>query len=254
MKISIQVLMRMAIVALLPRGWLLKAILANGARVYGKNRAGFGGRGVYIYRDALEPEFQYLERFLDPSGVFVDVGANTGIYSIKAAKHYGTSGVVLAIEPFPDVLATLYYSVQANRFSNVRLRNFCAGERTQAMSLWMNFGKPNSFSLIKRDPSALPLSILTVSLDDLFQWEGLERLDYLKIDAEGSEQQVLTGAKSVIEKHRPIIQLEVSIADVSVPLSDYSIFCAPHSPNKVYIPNEHPKLEIPKQLGWGKIK
>ena len=254
MKISLQVLMRMATVALLPREWRLKATLANGAVVYGKNRAGFGGRGVYVYRDAIEPELQYLERFLDSRGVFVDVGASTGIYSIKAARHYGPAGVVLAIEPFPDVLATLYYSAQANRFSNIRLRNFCVGERTQAMRLWMNFGKPNSYSLIKRDPGALPLSILTVSLDDLFKWEGLERLDYLKIDAEGSEQQVLIGAKSVIEKHRPIIQLEVAIADVPAQLSDYSIFCAPHSPNKVYIPNEHPKLEIPTQLGWGKIK
>jgi FkbM family methyltransferase len=253
LKISVKVLLRMMRVALTPRGWLLKTKLSNGAVIYGKNYAGFGGRGVYVYRDSIEPEFQYLESFLDSTGVFVDVGASTGIYSIKAAKHFGNNGVVLAIEPFLGVLPTLHHSIQANGFTNVRLRNFCVSDRTGVRIFWRNFGKPNSFSLIKRDPSASPLSILTVSLDDLFKWEGLNRLDYLKIDVEGAEQEVLIGAKRVIEEHRPIIQIEVSIVNFPVQLVDYSIFHAPHSPNKVCIPNENSKIEVPKHLGWTQI-
>lgn len=247
------ILLRKIKVALTPRDSLLKATLSNGAIVYGKNRAGFGGRGIYLYRDAIEPEFEHLEKFLDVDGVFVDVGANTGIYSLKAAKHYGNGGVVLAIEPFPDVLATLYQSVQANGFNNVRLRNFCAGERTVTSELWMNMGQPNSFSLVKRETEAACLSTLTVALDDLFIWEKLDRFDYLKIDAEGAEQQVLAGAAGVLEKYRPIVQMEVNINEPSWFLPNYSIFQAPGSPNKVYIPNESKKLHLPKQLGWQQV-
>lgn len=247
------ILLRKIKVALTPRDSLLKATLSNGAIVYGKNRAGFGGRGIYLYRDAIEPEFEHLEKFLDVDGVFVDVGANTGIYSLKAAKHYGNGGVVLAIEPFPDVLATLYHSVQANGFNNVRLRNFCAGERTVTSELWMNMGQPNSFSLVKRETEAACLSTLTVALDDLFIWEKLDRFDYLKIDAEGAEQQVLAGAAGVLEKYRPIVQMEVNINEPSWFLPNYSIFQAPGSPNKVYIPNESKKLHLPKQLGWQQV-
>jgi FkbM family methyltransferase len=247
-------LLRKIRVALTPRSWLLKSKLANGALVYGNNRAGFGGRGIYVYRDSIEPEFPHLEQFLDPNGVFVDVGANTGIYTIKAAKHYSNNGgLVLAIEPFIDVLAVLFHNIQVNNFTNVKLYNFCAAERTGSATLWRNFDKPNSFGLIQRDKKATSLPTLTVTLDDLFDWEGLDRLDYLKIDAEGSEQQVLLGAKRIVEKYRPIIQMEININDVPVNLTNYSVFHAPQSANKVCIPNEHSKRHLPKQFGWGQV-
>ncbi len=228
--------------------------MANGAIVFGRNRPGFGGRGIYIFGDSIEPEFHHLEEFLAPSGVFVDIGANTGIYTIKAAQHFSKSnGVVLAIEPFLDVLVVLNHSIQVNGFTNVRLRNFCAGERTEPCVLWRNFGKPNLFSLIQRDEMASCMPTLVVALDDLMVWEELDRLDYLKIDVEGAEEQVLAGAKTTIEKYRPIVQTEISIRELRSDLPDYSVFQAPGSPNTVSIPNEHPKIDIPQQLGWVRV-
>lgn len=182
-------------VALSPRNSLLKAKLANGAVVYGKNRAGFGGRGIYVLRDNIEPEFKHFTSFLTTNSVVIDVGANTGIYSIKAAQHLAGTGTVIAIEPFPDVLAALYKSIQANKFVNVRLRNCCAGAETTSSILWMNSGKPHEFSLLRHDKTAQALSSLVVAIDDLFRWEGLTRFDFLKIDAEGAENQVLQGAE-----------------------------------------------------------
>ena len=113
------------------------------------------------------------------------------------------------------MLANLAYNVQVNGFTNVRLRNFCASDCTGAGVLWLNFDKPNSFSMVKRDEKASQLSVLKVKLDDLFNWEELNRLDYLKIDVEGTEQQVLSGATETIKKYRPIIQLETIINDVT---------------------------------------
>jgi FkbM family methyltransferase len=252
---NVKILMRMARVAVTPRNWLLKTKLANGAVVFGKNRAGYGGRGIYIFRDALEPEFQHLEKFLDPSGIFVDIGANTGIYTIKAAKFFtGKGGVVIALEPFPDVLAILYHNILANGFDNVRLRSFCVGERAHAATLWMNFNRPASFSIVQRDEKASYLSTLILTLDEAFAWEGLDRLDYIKIDVEGAEAQVLSGAMKTISKYRPIIQMEVNINDAQIDLPNYSAFqAAAGSANKIYIPKESPKIDVPAQLGWNQI-
>jgi hypothetical protein len=61
-------LVRMIRVALTPRERLLQATLSNGAVVYGRNRRGHGGRGVYVYRDAIEPELEHLEELLGRTG------------------------------------------------------------------------------------------------------------------------------------------------------------------------------------------
>jgi hypothetical protein len=67
----------------------LKTALSDGIIIYGKNKKGFGGRGIYLYRDLIEPEFNYLSKFLDPNDVFIDVGASSGIYSIRASRLIG---------------------------------------------------------------------------------------------------------------------------------------------------------------------
>jgi hypothetical protein len=118
----------------------------------------------------------------------------------------------------------------------------------------MNSARPNSFSLVEKNEGAQGLSVLTVSLDDLFEWEKLARLDYLKIDVEGAEREIFSGATSTIKNHRPIVQAEVIEKHFIAELPDYSIFQAPGSPNVVYIPNEHEKIRLPKELGWSKIE
>jgi FkbM family methyltransferase len=237
--------------ALTPRGQLLASKLSNGAVVYGRNTAGHGGRGAFVFRDDLERELRDLEHFLDAEGVFIDVGASTGVYSLKAAMHYGGDrGVVLAIEPFPETAAMLAYSTRRNRFRNLRVRVLAAGSRTEPVDLWMNFDKPNMFSLKKHDQHAAAISSMCVSLDDLVQWEQLERVDFLKIDAEDVEAQVLEGAQQILMQHRPILCIENWQRTVSIPAADYTTLQYPGSINLLHIPNESDKLEAAKRLGY----
>ena len=82
-------------------------------------------------------------------------------------------------------------------------------------------------------------------------WEALDRFDFLKICAEGAEGQVLAGARDAITTHRPIIQVETLRSDCPVEQPDYTCFKAgAGSISKVWIPNEHPKFDVAKQLGW----
>ena len=243
-------LLRKLRVALTPRDWLLKAVLPSGAVVFGRNRAGYGGRGIFVYGSAVEPELAHIGAFLEPGDIFVDAGASTGIYALEAAAHVGTSGVVVAVEPFPDVCATLYHSVHANGFTQVRPRSFCLGARTEPRTLWMNSERPSLFSTAFRAGDERGLAVLAVSLDDLLRWEGLERVAYIKIDAEGAEEEILDGAASTIARSRPIVQIEVSVRAFRPALPDYTGFQATGSPNAVYLPNEHAKLGVPARLGW----
>jgi FkbM family methyltransferase len=239
-------------VALTPGSVLLRTRLQNGAVVEGYNRAGYGGRGVYVFGDSLEPELCNLQHFLEPGDVFVDVGANVGVFTVKAAKEVGNHGLVVAIEPFIETAFRLSQNVRANGYNNVRVRNFCLGQSTQHARLHLNKGKPNSFSLVPNGHSE-SVSVLSVSLDDLCRWENLERLDYLKIDAEGAEAAILEGGQETIRRFRPIVQVEITICKSALGLN-YRRFAAPNSLNHVFIPAENAKaVETAVELGWAEI-
>ena len=238
--------------ALTPRSALVRTRLENGAIVAGYNGAGFGGRGVYLYGDSIEPELSSLQRFLRPGCVFVDVGANVGVYSLKAAKEVGDEGLVIAVEPFLETASRLFENVRANGYHNVRVRNFCVGRQTQQAQLYLNNNKPNSFGLSKVG-NAESISVLSVSLDDLCRWENLDRLDYLKIDAEGAEGAILEGGAQTIARFRPIVQVEITKRDSKLALN-YRKFVASGSPNNIFIPAENVKaVETALVLGWSEI-
>jgi FkbM family methyltransferase len=247
-----QLFLRKIRVALTPRSSLLRTRLQNGAVVEGYNRAGYGGRGIYLFRDSLEPELCHLQQFLKPGHTFVDVGANVGVFTVKAAKEVGDKGLIVAVEPFIESAHRLAQNIRANRYRNVRVRNVCLGAKTEQARLYLNMGKPNSFGLLPID-NADSVSVLSVSLDDLARWEQLDRLDYLKIDAEGAEAAILDGGHATIERFRPIIQVEVTISKTTLGFK-YRRFAAPGSLNNVFIPAENKSaVDTATRLGWNEI-
>jgi FkbM family methyltransferase len=246
-------LFKKLVITLSPSNRMLRTRLKNGAIVLGKNKSGYGGRGIYISGDDIEPEFKHLARFLTPDSVFIDVGANTGIYSLKAAKHLTGSGEVISVEPNLDMMEVLSASVNANQYRNVRLRNLCASNTLGHADFWCNDGKPNSFSLLRHDKNADRMSVVTVPIDDLVVWEGLTRVDYIKLDVEGAEDRVLQGAARTIAKFRPIVQYEVTIHEVSFEFPDYVGFHAKDSSNYVCIPRESQYVTVAQDLNWQRL-
>lgn len=236
-----------------PRSFLLKTKFADGVTLLGINKAGYGGRGIFIKGENIEPELGQLNNFIKRGDVFIDVGANSGMYSLKAAGIVKETGIVLAVEPSIEVLSILERSIKLNKFNNIRLRNLCAGDNTSVRTFWLNYNQPVSSSLSLKIGDAQSTSVLTVTLDELIVWEKLERVDYLKIDAEGAENEILSGAENLISTYRPIVQVEDILVPLKFSFKDYSKFKAPNSFNIVYIPNENDLIIIPEQLGWQRI-
>jgi FkbM family methyltransferase len=159
---------------------------------------------------------------------------------------------VIAVEPFLETSLRLSNNVRVNGYSNVRIRNFCIGARTESSRLYLNKSKPNSFSLLaKGNPASI--SVLSVSLDDLCRWERLERLDYLKIDAEGAEAAVLEGGEEAISRFRPIVQVEVTMGESSLG-RNYRRFGVRDGINHLFIPAENTNaIANAMKLGWVEI-
>jgi FkbM family methyltransferase len=138
----------------------------------------------------------------------------------------------------------------ASRTSEIR--NLCVGSRTEPTRLYMNRDKPNSFGLIPEGtPEAIP--VLCASLDVLCLWEGIKRLDYLKIDAEGAESMILKGGLISIARFRPIIQVEIMIESPLAP-EGYRRFAAQGTPNNLLVPAENTNaIATAEHLGWSSL-
>jgi FkbM family methyltransferase len=66
-----------------------------------------------------------IEEYLPAEGVFLDLGANEGYFTVIAARRCGPSGHVIAIEPQPRLLPILEENIRLNELNknNVRLLN-----------------------------------------------------------------------------------------------------------------------------------
>lgn len=181
------------------RKWSLKLYLPSRWRGVAKL--------IYAFRDFYEPELNSLSRYLPPGGIFVDVGANYGIYTLVAARIVGPSGRVLSFEPASEAHNILLQNIALNGLSNVSTYR-CALSEKHCSAVLYQYPDPSRNSFVRTAEVRGREAIIVRTLDEVSAELDLDRLDYLKIDTEGADALVLRGAKHTIEKYRPVIQFE----------------------------------------------
>jgi FkbM family methyltransferase len=158
-------------------------------------------------------EFMFLSQILRPGMVFIDVGANEGLYTLFAARRIGPTGQVLALEPSGRELARLRQNVSLNRLANITIVPVAAGESEGRARLRIaGFGHEGQNTLGEFAYSVDGAGFEEVDvarLDHLVAEQALDRVDVLKIDTEGAELRVLRGASALLRKHRPLVVLEL---------------------------------------------
>ncbi len=158
-------------------------------------------------------ERQFLAAFLRPGDVFVDIGANIGLYTLSAACRVGDSGHVYAFEPSSNAYHRLMANVQLSGFGNVSCYQLalsdCVARVDMSISLdgydaWNSLAQPiagNSFAVE-------PVSCIT--WEDFAEEHQLAgRTTLMKIDVEGWESHVLLGGyKRLSRTDAPVLQVE----------------------------------------------
>jgi FkbM family methyltransferase len=153
----------------------------------------------------------------------VDVGANSGLFSLTAAACSRTA-IIHAFEPFPPCQALLERNLSLNSFeSRVKIRPEALSEKPGQLDLYVPLEDKAGYdetscslnsSFRPEHSQVLPVPVIT--LDDYVAEQKIDRIDLLKIDVETHEPQVLRGAAKVLDQHRPMIFIEVlDVADTS---------------------------------------
>ena len=158
---------------------------------------------------SFEPnEFVFVGRSLSPGMVFVDGGANDGLYSILAGHYVGRAGTVLAVEPSARECRRLEANVALNQLDNVLLEQVALGDEPGESYLAVaGIGREvlNALQPHAQDGGE-PVRVETI--DALVHRHRLERVDVIKLDIEGSEVDALLGAKETIARFRPVLLIE----------------------------------------------
>lgn len=176
-------------------------------------------RGFYfLYNLGLlkgKQSFKYhyfVQKVISENDTVVDIGANLGYFSKTFAK-LAKKGQVISIEPVPSFYQTLTYFL--GNYSNVTIHNVALGTEAGKLEMVM----PESDGMIrtglphiarneeeKKRHKTVEVSIVRGS--ELLA--PLSKIDYIKCDIEGYEWTVFQEIKLVIEKHRPVIQIEIA--------------------------------------------
>jgi FkbM family methyltransferase len=136
-------------------------------------------------------ERQLLQKRLGKGDTFVDVGANVGAYSLWVAAIIGPDGRGLAIEPQPTVLARLRANIALNDGFNVQVFPCGAGPSDGTMQLSIGSTNEGGASLATALGGDNSVEVAVRPLLSMVLEAGLERIDALKIDIEGFEDQAL---------------------------------------------------------------
>jgi FkbM family methyltransferase len=129
--------------------------------------------------------------------IVVDCGAHIGKYTIYASKLVGSRGKVLAIEPEPRNFEILNKNCQINHCKNVILLKNAVWDSDKELKLFItNAVTEHSLKRVTQNF----IKVRALKLDTLLGKLKLEKVDWLKIDAEGAEIEVLKGAKKYLTK------------------------------------------------------
>jgi FkbM family methyltransferase len=203
-----------------PRGKyrLYKLLARSGRTLRGRTPAGitlaFRPDDVtcyYFFRDDYESQLSALIHALPRGGVFVDVGANVGNFSLLAARRVGASGLVAAFEPNPETYARLLDHIAINHANGLVSFHAAVGAAPGSVDLVCteNSGLSHlgSGRVNERAARRVAQTTLDDSLPPLLRGRSI---DLMKIDVEGAELGVLQGAEQLLLAGR-IERLHVEI-------------------------------------------
>jgi FkbM family methyltransferase len=153
----------------------------------------------------------FFARQVRPGMRVVDVGANFGYYTLLFGALVGPAGHVFAVEPNPVVLPKLRRSVELNGLAGrTTIIAAAAGAEDGEATLFVPHGEPkNSTIVATADGIAREAgTIHKVPRIKLDQVAAAARIDLIKIDAEGAEQDILAGMESILRRDKPCLLLE----------------------------------------------
>jgi FkbM family methyltransferase len=157
-------------------------------------------------------EDDIIKRFTPKKGdIVIDIGAHIGLYTIISSKRVGANGKVVAIEADPSNFEMLNSNIKLNQLTNVTPLNYAVYSKETKVKLYLpsgesGFTKYNTIMPNWINTQEKFVEVNANTLDYLLQLNEIrqEEVNWIKIDVEGAEFEVLKGASNVLSKSKDI--------------------------------------------------
>lgn len=193
---------------LLPENFVLPVLQGPGRGL--RWIVGSATHGCWLGSYEAEPTARFAES-LEPGGVFYDIGAHVGWYTLIGSRIVGPEGTVIAFEPLAENLRHLRRHLTLNDVNNVDVRPVAVTDSNGQVPFRRGRG---SFQGRISEEGRSHVMVDGVRLDSLFRRGEIPPPDLMKIDVEGAEVSVLRGSEELLRSTRPIVLLSTHGPDL----------------------------------------
>ncbi len=163
---------------------------------------------VYLLNHPDPDVYAYLRKNLPKGATLLDIGANIGTYAIPAGRIVGDAGRVIAIEAHPFNFEYLKKNIALSCLKNILPINIALGPEKGHIEMAYKTANAGETHVATKEEKSI--SVPVIPLDDLLREQRIGKIDYMKIDVEGFELSVLSGATETIRNNpRIVIQTEL---------------------------------------------
>ena len=158
----------------------------------------------------------YVKKLIHKGDTVIDIGSNLGYYSLLFARWVGNEGKVYSVEPVS--IYNKVFEERAGKYRNITLFPYALGNEEKEVELvsvvssgYLRTGLSHVYNAEKEDTTktyGFKVQAKMKIASKLF--EDIPKINYIKIDIEGDEFVVLSDMKELIQKHKPIIQVEMN--------------------------------------------
>lgn len=146
------------------------------------------------------PWLDRIEPLINKKSVVFDVGANMGVVCHWFAERCDH---VYAFEPHPGNVSTLQSQMKLRNSTNITLHHYALGKNETQMQLHVKgFHGHHSLGDVDNSPTVDKILVDVRTMDTVFEELSLDRIHFLKIDVEGFESDVLSGASSLLAEKK----------------------------------------------------
>jgi FkbM family methyltransferase len=160
-------------------------------------------------QDWFEDEINFVRHFVRQGMRAIDIGANFGLYALNIAKIIGDNGKLWAFEPAKSTASCLKSSISENNFNNIVLIQAGLSDRCGVAKLFTSSNSElNSLSQAATGGDQFEI-IELLTLDSCRKKYGWDQIDFIKMDAEGEELNILKGGEAFLSSASPLIMFEL---------------------------------------------